>query len=147
MENGHDGEVAKIFSKYDKNGDGKISAAELSDAMVALGSATTPEEIRRVMDAIDKDNDGYIDLREFSEFLRRRVDGGDEEEEIRGAFELYDLDGNGLISASELHAVMTKLGEKCSLDECAAMIRSVDADGDGNVNFEEFKNMMTRSRA
>ncbi|KAL1362416.1 hypothetical protein HN51_010683 [Arachis hypogaea] len=144
MANSSDGEVAQIFSKFDKNGDGKLSAAEISEVLVELGCATTPGEICRVMDDIDKDKDGYIDLHEFTEFFRRRIGRDDEEAEIREAFDMYDLDGNGLISASELQAMMTRLGEKHSLEECAAMIKNIDTDGDGNVSFAEFKMMMTR---
>lgn len=52
---------------------------------------------------------------------------------------------NGLISVTELHSVMGRLNMKCSLEECETMVKSVDADGDGNVNFEEFKIMMSGS--
>ncbi|CAI0400482.1 unnamed protein product [Linum tenue] len=31
---------------------------------------------------------------------------------------------------------------KCSMEECARMIKGVDADGDGCVNFQEFEKMM-----
>ncbi|KAJ4954632.1 hypothetical protein NE237_011415 [Protea cynaroides] len=39
------------------------------------------------------------------------------------------------------------LGEKCSIHDYSKMMNSVDADGDGNVNFKEFKKMMTKGRA
>lgn len=130
-----------IFNKFDKNGDGKISSAELMEMMTALRSKTSEEEVNRMMAELDQNGDGYIDLKEFSELHK---DGGDVTE-LREAFEMYDLDKNGLISAKELHAVMRRLGEKCSLGDCRRMIGNVDADGDGNVNFEEFKKMMNRS--
>ncbi|XP_014496288.1 calcium-binding protein CML24 [Vigna radiata var. radiata] len=138
-----DDEVRKIFNKFDKNGDGKISCAELRELMAALGSKTTTEEVRRMMAELDRNGDGYIDLKEFGEF--HSGGGGGDGRELREAFELYDLDKNGLISAKELHSVMRRLGEKCSLSDCRRMIGNVDADGDGSVNFEEFKKMMTRS--
>ena len=144
-------EVQQIFNKFDKNGDGKISRAELKDVLRALGSNADAAEVARIMAEIDSDGDGFIDLDEFAEF--HRSDTGAEADagaaasnkELRDAFDLYDLDKNGLISASELHAVLKRLGEKCSLSDCSRMIRSVDADGDGSVNFEEFKKMMTRA--
>ncbi|XP_058787457.1 calcium-binding protein CML24-like [Vicia villosa] len=133
-----DDEVRKIFNKFDKNGDGKISRAELKEMMLALGSKTTSEEVNRMMAEVDQNGDGYIDLKEFGEIHT----GGGDSSELREAFEMYDLDKNGLISAKELHAVMRRLGEKCSLSDCRKMIGNVDADRDGNVNFEEFKKMM-----
>nr|CAC34625.1 putative calmodulin-related protein [Medicago sativa] len=132
---------ARIFNKFDKNGDGKISRTELKEMMTALGCKTTTEEVTRMMEELDRNGDGYIDLKEFGELHN----GGGDTKELREAFEMYDLGKNGLTSAKELHAVMRRLGEKCSLGDCRRMIGNVDADSDGNVNFEEFKKMMSRS--
>ena len=131
-----------MFDQYDKNKDGKISCDELREVLSALGPQTTYEEAKRAMLEIDKDGNGYIDLDEFAELIVGGSGCGDKE--LKDAFDLYDLDKNGLISASELHAVMKKLGQRCSLKDCRKMISSVDKDGDGNVNFEEFKVMMTK---
>ncbi|KAF7135319.1 hypothetical protein RHSIM_Rhsim08G0118500 [Rhododendron simsii] len=94
------------------------------------------------MAEIDKDGDGFIELREFTEFHKNGTSSSPDatNKELRYAFDLYDKNGNGLIS--ELHAVMKSLGEKCSLADCSRMIASVDVDSDGCVNFEEFKKMM-----
>jgi calmodulin len=37
---------------------------------------------------------------------------------------------------------MTNLGEKLTEEEVEEMIREADVDGDGQVNYEEFVNMM-----
>lgn len=137
-------EVEKVFSRFDKNGDGKISAEEFAEVLRALGSHTSPDELTRIMSEIDTDGDGFIDLKEFADF-HRATDSNGGLAELRDAFDMYDRDKNGLISASELHAVFKSLGEKVTLKDCSRMISSVDADGDGCVNFEEFKKMMTRS--
>ena len=110
-----DEEVRKIFNKFDKNGDGKISCSELRELMAALGSKTTTEEVRRMMAELDRNGDGYIDLKEFGEF--HCGGGGGDGKELREAFELYDLDKNGLIPATELHSVMRRLVEKCLLSD------------------------------
>lgn len=57
----------RIFKKFDANGDGKISAAELGDALKNLGSVTH-DDIKRMMAEIDTDGDGYISYQEFSDF-------------------------------------------------------------------------------
>ena len=136
-------EVKKVFNKFDKNGDGKISRDELKDILHALGSQTTSDEVSRIMSEIDKDGDGFISLEEFAEFHKGgSSSSASSTKELRDAFDLYDLDKNGLISAKELHEVLRRLGEKCTLVDCSKMISSVDKDGDGHVNFDEFKNMM-----
>ncbi|KAL6286788.1 hypothetical protein ACE6H2_011178 [Prunus campanulata] len=127
-----------IFNKFDKNGDGKISCDELRGVFGELGSDTSSlEEVSSIMAEFDRDGDGHIDILEFAELMN-----GGSSQELRDAFDLYDLDKNGLISASELHEVMKRLGQKCSLQDCVRMISNVDVDGDGHVNFDEFKKMM-----
>ncbi|XP_074585304.1 putative calcium-binding protein CML18 [Curcuma longa] len=141
-------EIEKVFACYDANGDGRISASELAGVLRALGLDASPVEISDMIAEMDSDGDGFVDLQEFADFHRRGGDccgGGDDDgdsRELREAFDVYDLDGNGLISAEELHRVLSRLGEECSVKDCARMILSVDVDGDGNVNFEEFKKMM-----
>ena len=111
---------------------------ELGVVFSSLGSSFSDEdELRRVMDELDSDHDGFIFLTEFTAFCRSSSEDGGASE-LRDAFKLYDQDQNGLISASELHLVLNRLGMKCSVEDCHWMIRFVNSDGDGNVNFEEF---------
>ncbi|XAR63960.1 hypothetical protein NMG60_11024132 [Bertholletia excelsa] len=147
-------EIRRVFSRFDANGDGKISARELVDVMKALGSETTAKDVSRMMEEIDTDQDGFINLDEFASFCKggagdstAPVGGGGGDagglQQLKDAFELYDEDKNGLISAAELHRVLICIGEKCSVHDCIHMIKSVDSDGDGSVSFEEFKKMMS----
>ncbi|XVF81862.1 hypothetical protein PTKIN_Ptkin15bG0189700 [Pterospermum kingtungense] len=142
-------EMREVFNKFDKNGDGKISRDELKSVLSALGSSPSSDEINRMLSEMDKDGNGYVDLDEFIAFHGNTNGHGEDSQcgnkELRDAFDMYDLDKNGLISANELHSVMKRLGEKCSLSDCRRMISQVDKDGDGNVNFEEFKKMMTKA--
>ena len=57
------------------------------------------------------------------------------EEEVRIAFEFFDLDGNGYISMTELRQVAVELGEELTEAEIDEMIREADIDGDGQVDF------------
>ncbi|WP_171526369.1 EF-hand domain-containing protein, partial [Acinetobacter indicus] len=126
-------EVKKVFNKFDANGDGMISVTEPADVLKALGSYTSMEEVSCMMEEIDTDKDGFINLEEFSNFCKGSSSlGGDGGvQELRDAFELYDQDKNGLISASELHLVLNRLGECCSVQDCFRMIKSFDSVGDG----------------
>ena len=65
-------------------------------------------------------------------------------EEFREVFNLFDKDGGGTISASELGTVMRTLGQNPSELEVETMIREVDKDGNGEIDFEEFCKLMVR---
>ncbi|KAL9998819.1 putative EF-hand domain-containing protein [Helianthus debilis subsp. tardiflorus] len=137
-------EVKKIFNRFDTNGDGQISEDELIDILKSLGSDTSHDEVKRVMAEIDANSDGFISLDEFISFCKGIESEGDAIDDLKQAFRLYDLNNNGVISANELHQILSRLGENYTVESCANMIKSVDSDGDGFVDFEEFKKMMSR---
>ncbi|CAI8595004.1 unnamed protein product [Vicia faba] len=142
-------ELKKVFNGFDANGDGKISANELETVLRTLRSdVPQEEELRRVMEDLSTDHHGSINLSEFSAVCRSETPDGGGGSALRDAFDLYDRDKNGLISTEELHLALDRLGMKCSVEECREMINYVDSDGDGSVDFDEFKQMMTaKSRA
>ncbi|KAL8464347.1 hypothetical protein ACS0TY_034030 [Phlomoides rotata] len=140
-------EIRKVFERFDANSDGKISTDELEGVLKALGSHTSADEVAQMMKQIDTDNDGHVNLQEFAAFLSGDADPYmSADKELKEAFELYDQDHDGKISAEELHLILTRLGEHCTVQDCAGMIKSVDSDGDGYVNFEEFGKMMTNRK-
>ncbi|KAK1351638.1 putative calcium-binding protein CML23 [Heracleum sosnowskyi] len=135
-------DVKRVFNDFDTNGDGKIDASELRSILLTLGTDASPKEIAGIMSEIDSDGDGFIDLNEFAKF--HLASSGEDSKELRDAFDVYDRDKNGVISASELHYTLKSLGQKCTLRDCEKMISAVDVDGDGAVNFDEFKKMMNK---
>ncbi|OIT32141.1 PREDICTED: probable calcium-binding protein CML18 [Nicotiana attenuata] len=140
-----------VFKFIDANGDGKISPLELTEILLSLGheELKAAEELAEVMvKEMDSDGDGFVDLDEFMSIMGVENDQvfGDSTkdiDELRGAFLVFDADKNGVISAKELRRVLISLGcVNCSVKECRRMIKGVDKDGDGFVNFDEFKEMM-----
>ncbi|NMG08474.1 EF-hand domain-containing protein [Brasilonema sp. UFV-L1] len=63
-------------------------------------------------------------------------------EKLWEAFTVFDEDGSGAISTEELGQVMRSLGQTPSDTEVRDMIKEVDVDLSGSIDFEEFKALM-----
>ena len=62
---------------------------------------------------------------------------------FRQAFDLMGQ-GRGVITAEELGLVMKTLGKKATRNELKDMIKMVDLDGNGYIDFNEFLQLMTK---
>ncbi|KAL7598967.1 hypothetical protein Lser_V15G23944 [Lactuca serriola] len=148
-------ELKSVFATFDKNKDGFITKQELSDSLKNIGISTNEKDVLEMVQRVDVNGDGLIDFDEFCQLFESmmsredeegdKVDDGDHEDgDLREAFDVFDGDKNGLISVEELGLVLDSLGfkEGKKLEDCKKMISKVDIDGDGMINFHEFKNMM-----
>ena len=55
--------------------------------------------------------------------------------QLKQAFALFDLDGNGFITNDELGTVLRKMGQEPTDEEVDAMIAEIDEDGDGAFDY------------
>jgi|ERR1712013_116964 len=124
----------------DRNG--VISTKELGMVMKTLGENPTPEEVQDMINEVDKEGIGTVKFPSFLTMMASKIDSLVAEDEIREAFRVFDVDGNGFISRTELRHVMMNLGEKMTEDECNSLVDEADIDGDGQINYEEFCAMM-----
>ncbi|XP_065000166.1 uncharacterized protein LOC135633995 isoform X1 [Musa acuminata AAA Group] len=62
--------------------------------------------------------------------------------EHKEVFSLFDKDGDGHITLEELRTIIRSLGREPTLQELQDMIREVDVDGNGTIEFDEFMNVI-----
>lgn len=146
-------ELRRVFELFDRDGDGRITREELTESLERLGMPVHREELAATIARIDANGDGCVDMDEFTQLYETvmRVDGGGgggacdvDEASMREAFDVFDRNGDGFITVDELGAVLASLGIKQgrTAEDCGRMIGQVDRDGDGRVDFLEFKQMM-----
>ncbi|CAE6138684.1 unnamed protein product [Arabidopsis arenosa] len=144
-------ELNRVFQMFDKDGDGRITTKELNESLKNLGIIIPENELTQIIQKIDVNGDGCVDIEEFGELYKTiMVEDEDEvgEEDMKEAFNVFDRNGDGFITVDELKAVLSSLGLKqgMSLEECRKMIIQVDVDGDGRVDYKEFRQMMKKGR-
>ncbi|KAK4343307.1 hypothetical protein RND71_036401 [Anisodus tanguticus] len=148
--------LRSIFSTFDKNNDGYITKQELKLSLKNIGIVMEDIDIVDMVEKVDSNKDGLIDLDEFYELchtslgieevnegVMNQEEVAKREKDLKEAFDVFDHDKDGLITQEELSKILSSLGMKegKKLDHCKEMIKKVDVDGDGMVNFEEFKKM------
>ena len=62
--------------------------------------------------------------------------------ELRCAFDLFDNDNDGKINPSELSRAIEKMGQKLTEEDLKEMIKEVDSDYNGTIEFSEFVQLM-----
>jgi Ca2+-binding EF-hand superfamily protein len=102
------------------------------------------EAVRRPRDnqIVDNRGDGDSSSGGGGQSKRKR-DTTFSDEEIEAAFRFIDLDKNGYIGANELRHVLICMGEMITDEEVDMMINMVDSDGDGQVSYTEFYELIT----
>ena len=130
------------FDLFDKDKDGTITAKELINVFKSFGQNPSEHEINEMIAEVDIDGNGQIDFEEFVILMNKRSKETDYEDEVINAFKVFDKDGQGLISCTELYHIMTTLGDKLTEEEVEEMIKEGDVDGNGFINYEEFVRMM-----
>ena len=64
--------------------------------------------------------------------------------EFKEAFQIFDKDGDGSITTNELGNVMRAFGQNPSEEEINLMIKEVDKDKNGTIDFREFLGLMAK---
>ncbi|PSS21823.1 Calcium-dependent protein kinase [Actinidia chinensis var. chinensis] len=136
--------LREMFKAMDTDNSGAITFDELKAGLRRYGSTLKDTEIRDLMDAADVDNSGTID---YGEFIAATVHLNklEREEHLVAAFQYFDKDGSGYITVDELQQACV---EHNMVDVFLEdIIREVDQDNDGRIDYQEFVAMMQKGNA
>ena len=138
-------ELRRIFKEFDKNGDGQLSYEEIRAGfkMYFKNEQIAESEINKLIESIDLDKNKYI---EYEEFLRVTVnlDLLMTDKNLKMAFDFFDKDKSGKLSHDEIKEAICKDFDAKDNEIIKDILKEIDTNGDGQIDFKEFKELMIR---
>lgn len=68
----------------------------------------------------------------------------DQIKEFQEAFNKWDKHGSGHVLTKDAHEVMKELNQNVAMGELEEMVKEIDKDGSGKIDFPEFLSLMAR---
>ncbi|EER98014.1 calcium-dependent protein kinase 17 [Sorghum bicolor] len=133
--------LREMFKMLDTDNSGQITLEELKSGLKRIGANLKDSEITTLMEAADIDNSGSID---YGEFLAAtlHLNKVEREDNLFAAFSYFDKDSSGYITHDELQKACEEFGiEDAHLED---IIRDIDQDNDGRIDYNEFVTMMQK---
>ena len=140
-------DLEKQFKEWDKNGDGVLSRDEIIEGYKKTYGFVDEGEIDNMISSIDLDGNGVIDYNEFltCTMNKEKILNNDN---LEICFKAFDSDNSGKISLDEISAIFNSGDkEKINKEELEVfkkMIKDADENGDGEISFKEFKDLMRK---
>jgi len=101
-------EFIAVFQRFDRDQSSECDASELASILNWLGFAWSRDRMKAVLNEVDVDQSGSLNLREFILCMRKVREV--ELKAVKQAMAAADADGNGLISKEEMPDLLKGLG-------------------------------------
>lgn len=145
--------IKEAFNMFDDDGSGDIDKREFKKLITTLGLEMDDKKIFELMKEMDKDGSGSIDIEEFTNMMNKYQFSRDSPiaQHLENAFNLYDKDGDGYISAKDLQKVGEELDGVFPAEDADLLLslckyfsknNNVKQNDTGNISKEEFINML-----
>ena len=132
----------EAFELIDKNKDGQITLDELKNFFLSLKENFSDADLQDMINEADIEGNGTISFDAFIALMERKLRNEDVEEEIIETFKKFDQDNNGLIGPEDIYNLLHSFNQDITISEAEEMIKNVDIDDDGLVNYQEFVKMI-----
>jgi calcium-dependent protein kinase len=137
-------DLKRTFLAMDADHDGTLTGSEIKIGFRSAG-IDPPAELEDLLKNIDTDGSGSVD---YMEFIAATMDKQQyvQEDVCWSAFKVFDLDGNGTITKDEMAQVFANGSVtdtlKMNKSDIQKLMNEADANGDGEIDFDEFMTMI-----
>ncbi|VDK46257.1 unnamed protein product [Anisakis simplex] len=144
-------ELEEAFIICDVRGTGFVHIRNLKVVMRALGFEPRNDEIQRLTSKMMENkllrnaHPDSFDVNELSELLAEKLDQRNGASEMHAAFQLFDSDSKGYISAADLRKVANELHENVDDEQLMEMINEADSCRSGRVSEADFCTIMEKT--
>ncbi|XP_063042549.1 calcium-binding protein 2 [Engraulis encrasicolus] len=141
-------ELEGAFKEFDYDQDGYLNYKDLAECMRTMGYMPTEMELLEIIQQVKMRLGGLMDFEDFCELMGPRILGETADmlglKELQSSFLQFDTDSDGKISHDEMkEASKSLLGEKLKKGELEEILKEMDINGDGTVDFDEFVMMLS----
>lgn len=147
-------QLKEAFDLMDRDGDGKIKAADLSHFLqYSLKSELSEDDIATMISLADRDGNGAVDFEEFLSLVQSHVPQRSQSlsslgnEALAEMFRVLDRNGDGVLCTDDLSGVMGNLGQALSSEDLLAMLETATGSDRRQVTFEDFCLLMSAAGA
>ena len=144
--------LKQAFSMFDRNSSGRVSTQDFMAGMRKLNvRGVTERDITSMISSMDTDRNGYVDYREFvRQFAGDNINAlrrittqirdllEKNNDSLMTAFRAFDRDRDGIVTGREFRAGMRELGQKLSANQMDDVMRQLDVDEDGYIDYHDF---------
>ena len=138
-------ELEKQFKDWDTNGDGVLSKEEIINGYRKTYGKVDENEIENMIKSIDLDGNGVID---YNEFLACSINKDKilRNDNLKICFDEFDTDKSGKISVDEVSSIFKQGNNENNnvMEAFKNMVKNADENGDGEISFEEFQDIMNK---
>lgn len=142
-------QIWQCFMQFDHEQQGVMGTCDLKQALEHLGERVSDTQVFKMISEVDPNNTGGLAFFQFKGLVqeKRENEKGSSDADLLDAFVAMggEQDGGGCVDADKLIDTIKREFEMTI--DIVALIAEVDEDGSGEIEFDEFKELLAGNAA
>ncbi|ORZ02460.1 mitochondrial carrier domain-containing protein [Syncephalastrum racemosum] len=129
--------IRELFDILDRQRQGHLDREAIRKGFTQMTHLPARNKyVNELLERCDTSHDGLVDFDEFKTYVT------DKERELWHLFQKIDQNGEGQLLPDDLEAALKETGIEISQDEFLDFMQLMDLDGNGVIDFYDFKNFL-----